>query len=193
MPEQLRQLPGAKVRGRIGAVERPVGASPDTSYSPKRPPQWFEVTEDYTDIEGKRYRKGDILTQRQGRNVQVQDKNVGWRNLSSRQSAYRRMRNPDDDTRRAMQALERQSRERGVDIRYRGPIRNKDDLQAREAFGVFYIQNKRKQQGGSRSRATAAFLTSIGWDTGWNDPEDVWAADDEAIDQWITDYKAHGQ
>jgi hypothetical protein len=187
--KHVRQMTAAQVRAAISEGEHPKDVAPGKSYSTKRAPQWFEVTADYEDIEGKRYRKGDILTQRQGRNVQVQDLDVGWKSLSSRQSAYRKMRNPDDRTRRAMQAIQKQARERGMDINLRGEIRNERDLKARESFGVFYLQNKRENRTAAQHRGSMAFLTAIGWDTGFDDPEDVWNSDEESVHEWWLSYR----
>lgn len=188
MAKHVRQLRANEIRLRLEEGQAPAGVSAK-SYSPKRPPQWFEVTEDYQDLEtGKQYKKGDLLTQRQGRNIALQDEGRGWPNLSARQRAYRKIRNPDSDMRKAMKALERGARERGTDIRYRGTVRSEADSKAREAFALYVIHDKRKAKSASQQRAYAAFLTSIGVSTPWANPSDVWDASDEDIQEWWHDY-----
>jgi hypothetical protein len=118
----------------------------------------YIVTKDYTDpFEGKRYNEGDIIPNRQGRNVQAQEQG----NYSS-YSQYERIWSPHA----RLTSKETQTRNawlrRGSKASGRGTDELRRDPGVRQAYTDFYIIHKGDKTNVSPSGPLAHFLVELG-------------------------------
>lgn len=118
----------------------------------------YVVKKDYTDpFEGKHYSKGDVISNRQGRNVQVQEQG-NYRNVSQYNRIWGpnvRLKDEDIQTRNAWLR-------RGAKASGRSANTLRTDPKVRKAYTQFYRIDKEDRKNTKPSGSLAKLLVALG-------------------------------